>query len=98
MSERNEIDCLSRETSDMSGCEFEEVERHEGCTVIIDKCVRCGKVSVGWTKDDDDEEWIPLGSLGPEGDILYSSILAAMAEKLDRDIMEGRKKSDDPRP
>lgn len=106
MTERNEIECLSRETSDTSGCDFEEIERHEGCTVIIDKCVRCGKVSFGWKKDDDDDdrdEWIPIGIIGPEGDFhsTFSDFAEqfgrAMAEKIDRDIMEVRKKSDDPR-
>lgn len=34
-------------------CEFEEVERHANVTVSILRCPKCGKISIGWLRQED---------------------------------------------
>ena len=34
-------------------CVYEEIERHEGVTVIISKCKNCGHIDVSWERGEE---------------------------------------------
>ena len=51
--ERKEIECAMNERvfpdgSALSGHEYATQEEYDNCHVVVDRCVRCGHVSVGW--------------------------------------------------
>lgn len=34
-------------------CVYEEIERHENVTVIVNKCKNCGHIDISWEKEND---------------------------------------------
>lgn len=37
---------------ELEPCLYEEVERYENVTVVISKCVHCGKIDISWVRQD----------------------------------------------
>lgn len=41
--------------NELDPCIYEEIERHEGVTVVVLKCKNCGHIEIEWFKEDNDE-------------------------------------------
>lgn len=41
---------LGGEKFDVDPCVYEEIERHEGVTVIVSKCKNCGHIDISWER------------------------------------------------
>lgn len=37
---------------ELDPCVYEEVERYENVTVVISRCKKCGKLDIGWVRQD----------------------------------------------
>ena len=45
---------LGGEKYEVDPCIYEEIERHEGVTVIINRCKNCGHIDISWERSGED--------------------------------------------
>ena len=39
--------------NELDPCLYEEIETYRNVTVIVSRCVRCGKVDISWVRQED---------------------------------------------
>lgn len=39
-------------THELDPCTYEDIEIHEGVTVIVSRCTKCGHIQISWRRDD----------------------------------------------
>lgn len=54
--EGNEIIIKPDGENELDACEYVEISRLKNVTISILKCRRCGRISVGWMRQEDTEE------------------------------------------
>lgn len=40
---------------ELSPCVFEDIEMHTNVTVIVSQCKKCGKITIGWLRQENTE-------------------------------------------
>lgn len=44
---------------ELDPCVYETMEVHRNVTVVVSRCLRCGKVDIGWLRQPDTEDLAP---------------------------------------
>lgn len=44
---------------ELDPCVYQDTEIHTNCTVIVSRCVRCGKMEVSWVRTEGTEDLEP---------------------------------------
>lgn len=42
--------------NELDPCLYQKIEAYRNVTVIVSRCVRCGKVDISWVRQEDTEE------------------------------------------